>query len=56
MMRAFEIILANRTMRIVRQVIASNSVSATRIGIAMMPELRGPCRITCKPKEMPCAH
>lgn len=55
--RAFQITLRSRATRIVRSIIAHNSVEALRIGIRMMPvlsgaegpELDGPVGITCKP-------
>lgn len=47
--RAFEITLINMRQRIVRNVIAHNTVEAIRIGISMMSALDAPCAITCKP-------
>lgn len=54
-MKHYLITLISATARIERSVIAHNTVSAIRIGIAMMPELQGPVGITCKPKEVACA-
>lgn len=47
--RAFEITLVSLSGRIVRSIIARNTIEALRIGIRMMPELDEPCAITCKP-------
>jgi hypothetical protein len=37
--------------RMMRNVIAHNSIQATRIGLAMMSQLNEPCAIICKPAE-----
>lgn len=47
-MKHFLITLISSTERIERNVIAHSTVAALRVGIRMMPDLDGPCGITCK--------
>lgn len=48
-MHHFEVTLIHGGTRIVRKVIADSSIQATRIGIALMPDIDAPLAIICKP-------
>ena len=48
-MKHYLITLINGSERIVRNVIATSSVQAGRIALAMMPDTDEPCAVICKP-------